>query len=180
MAILTSSTASSPTSSKLIGPGGLLTIPLLSRGSAAGYFFGPSRLSESRFAVPGIGRQPILLILLAQVVASGVVAAALALWQGQVAAISALLGGAIAVVPNAFLAARLLKPSAGTDARSLLRAAWVGEIGKLALTALLFAAVFIAVRPLSVAALFGGFIAAQLMIFGAPLFGGAGQDGTKS
>jgi len=125
------------------------------------------------------GRQPILLILLAQVVTSGVVAAVLALWQGQLAALSALLGGAIAVVPNAFLAARLLSPKANASAESMLRAAWIGEIGKLALTALLFAAVFVAVRPLSVIGLFAGFIAAQLVIFGVPLVGGARQDGKE-
>jgi len=125
------------------------------------------------------GRQPILLILLAQVVTSGAVAAVLALWQGQLPALSALLGGAIAVVPNAFLAARLLSPKANASAESMLRAAWIGEIGKLALTALLFAAVFVAVRPLSVIGLFAGFIAAQLVIFGVPLVGSARQDGKE-
>ena len=125
------------------------------------------------------GRQPILLILLAQVVTSGVVALVLALWQGQLAALSALLGGAIAVIPNAFLAARLLSPRAGVSAEAMLRAAWIGEIGKLVLTALLFAAVFIAVRPLSVISLFAGFVPAQLVIFGVPLIGGARHDGTK-
>ena len=145
----------------------------LSRGSAAGYFFGPCRQSKSRLAVSLIARQPILLILLAQVVASGVVALVLALWQGQLAAFSALLGGAIAVVPNAFLAARLLKPAAGTSARAMLRAAWIGEIGKLVLTALMFALVFATVRPLAVLALFGGFIVAQLMVICVPLAGGA-------
>ena len=39
------------------------------------------------------------------------------------------------------------------------------------LTALLFAAVFIGVRPLSVLALFGGFIAAQFVFFSVPLLG---------
>ena len=125
------------------------------------------------------GRQPILLILLAQAVTSGVVAAVLALWQGQLAALSALLGGAIAVVPNAFLAARLLSPKAGANAEAMLRAAWIGEIGKLVLTALLFAAVFVAVRPLSVIGLFAGFIAAQLVFFGVPLVGGARQIGIE-
>jgi ATP synthase protein I len=149
----------------------------LSRGSAAGYFFGPRRLSDSRFAVSLFGRQPILLILLAQAVTAGVVALMLALWQGQLAAVSALLGGAIAVVPNAFLAARLLKPQAGTSAQAMLKAAWIGEVGKVALTALLFAAVFVAVRPLSAVGLFAGFVAAQLVIFGAPLIDRAGRDG---
>lgn len=126
-----------------------------------------------------VGRQPILLILLAQVVASCLLAGVLALWQGQVVAVSTLLGGAIAVIPNAFLAARLLKPQAGASAQAMLKAAWLGEIGKLVLTGLLFAIVFVAVRPLSALAVFGGFIAAQLVIFGAPLAGGGRSDSTR-
>jgi ATP synthase protein I len=116
------------------------------------------------------------MILLAQAVAGGLVALMLALWQGQLAAVSALLGGAIAVVPNAFLAARLLKPQAGTSAEAMLKAAWIGEVGKVALTALLFAAVFVAVRPLSAAGLFSGFVAAQLVVFGAPFFEGKAKE----
>ena len=124
-----------------------------------------------------LGRQPILLILLAQIAAGALAAGLFGWWQGQLAAMSALLGSAIAVIPNAFLAARLLGRRAGTSAEALLRAAWLGEAGKLALTALLFAAVFIAVRPLSAFGLFGGFIAAQLVVFGIPLIGGGWFDG---
>lgn len=130
--------------------------------------------------MPRLGKQPIIAILLAQVVVSMVLAVVLALWQLRVAAVSALLGGAIAVVPNAFLAARLLSPGSTTSAKALLRAAWFGEIGKLLLTMLLFAIVFAMVRPISALAVFGGFIAAQLMVFGALLIGDApleGKDG---
>jgi len=121
--------------------------------------------------VPRFGIQPIVSILLIQVLVSGILAGALALWLGRTAGVSALLGGAIAVIPNAFLAARLLAPGSGANARALLRAAWFGEIGKLIMTAALFAAVFAAVRPLSALALFGAYIAAQLVIFCAPLLG---------
>jgi ATP synthase protein I len=48
----------------------------------------------------------------------------------------------------------------------LIRAAYTGELGKLALTVLMFGIVFVAVRPLSAGALFAGFIAAQLVTFG--------------
>jgi ATP synthase protein I len=119
---------------------------------------------------------PILLLLLTQVATVLAVAAGLALWQGRLAAMSALLGGAIAVIPNAFLAARLLSPRAGASARALLRAAWLGEVGKLLLTALLFAVVLVTMRPISALGLFGGFIAAQLVIFLAPLLGSGWLD----
>jgi ATP synthase protein I len=115
--------------------------------------------------------QPILLILLVQLAAALAVAAVLALWQGQLVAVSALLGGAIAVIPNAFLAARLLGPRAGSSAKALLRAAWLGEIGKLLLTALLFSVALVTIRPISAFGLFGGYIAAQLVIFSLPLLG---------
>ncbi len=84
---------------------------------------------------------------------------------------SALLGGATAVVPNGFLAARLLQPSRDERASAMMRSAWIGEIGKLLLTALLFGVIFGFVRPLEPLAVFVGFIAAQLVVFGALLIG---------
>jgi ATP synthase protein I len=50
-----------------------------------------------------------------------------------------------------------------------LRAAWIGEFGKVGLTALLFAVIFIALRPIEPLAVFGSFIAAQLVVLGALL-----------
>ena len=95
----------------------------------------------------------------------GVVLAA-SLWGvfGKVAGYSAVLGSLTCVIPNAFLALRLVVPRRDPGAEALLRATWIGEIGKLALTVLLFSLVFSLVRPLSAAALFAGFIASQLMV----------------
>ncbi len=94
----------------------------------------------------------------------GVVLAAV-LWSayGNVAGYSALLGSMTCVVPNAFLALRLVVPRRDPGAAALIRAAWIGEIGKLALTVLLFTLVFTLVTPLLAAALFAGFIATQLV-----------------
>ena len=94
----------------------------------------------------------------------GVVLAAV-LWGlfGHVAGYSALLGSLTCVIPNAFLALRLIAPRRDPGAGALLRAAYIGELGKLGLTVLMFSIVFVLVRPLSAAALFAGFIAAQLM-----------------
>jgi len=96
----------------------------------------------------------------------GVVLAAV-LWGvfGKVVGYSALLGGLICVIPNAFLALRLAVPRSDPGAQALLGAAWIGEIGKLALTVLFFTLVFTLVRPLSAAALFAGFITTQLVVF---------------
>ncbi len=86
------------------------------------------------------------------------------LWTlfGSVAGYSALLGSLVCVLPNAFLGLRLILPR--RDPRAIKQAAWVGEMGKLALTVLLFALVFTSVKPLNVAALFAGFIASQLAV----------------
>ena len=84
---------------------------------------------------------------------------------GKVAGYSAMLGSLAAVIPNAFLGLRLIAPRRDPGAQALIRAAWIGEIGKLALTVLIFTLVFTLVRPLSAAALFAGFIATQLVTF---------------
>ena len=121
--------------------------------------------------------------LLVQTCVSFVVAAVLWVWIGEVAGTSALLGGAAAVVPNGFLAARVLKPNRDTSAKAMMRAAWIGEIGKLLLTTLLFGVIFGFVRPIQPLAVFASFIAAQLVVFGALLVGnggGAQEAMTKS
>jgi ATP synthase protein I len=112
--------------------------------------------------------------LLAQLCVSVVVAVMLWAWMGGVAGASALLGGAAVVIPNGFLAARLLQPSRDESARAIMRAAWVGEVGKLLLTAMLFGMIFGIVRPIEPLAVFAGFIAAQLVVFGALLVGNGG------
>ena len=130
--------------------------------------------AQSRGPVLNDDRRVVLLTLLAQAGISLGLAAVIALWS-QVAASSALLGGMAAVVPNAFLAARLLKPRADS-ARALMRSAWVGEIGKLLLTALLFGLIFALIRPLSAPAVFAGFIGAQAAVWGALLLGGGASN----
>ena len=85
----------------------------------------------------------------------------------KVAAYSAMLGSLICLIPNAFLALRLWAPHRNPGAAALMNAAWIGELGKLALTVLFFSLVFTLVRPLSAAALFAGFIATQFVtLFG--------------
>jgi len=95
------------------------------------------------------------------------VALALIFWgtDGRVSGYSALLGGLTCVIPNAFLALRLVAPRRDPGAGALVRAAYIGELGKLALTVLMFSMVFTLVRPLAAGPLFVGFIAAQLATF---------------
>ncbi len=99
--------------------------------------------------------------------------------DGRVTGYSALLGGLICVIPNAFLALRLAVPRRDPGAGALVRAAYIGELGKLALTALMFGAVFMLVRPLAAGALFAGFIAAQLVTFSGFLVRDKQSEGTR-
>ncbi len=114
-------------------------------------------------------RRFLPLTLLAQVGVGLCLAAVVWLWQGGVAGASVVAGSFVAVIPNTFLAARLL--GARNDARALLRSAWIGELGKLLLTVVLFGVVFAFLRPLSAAAVFAGFIAAQMAVLGSLLVG---------
>ena len=103
-------------------------------------------------------------ILLAQLGAAVVLAAIVWVWLGSDRAVPTLLGGLIGVVPNAFLAARLMSPRAGSSAQKLLQAGWIGEAGKLVIAAVLFAAVFATLKPLHPGFLFAGYIATLLAL----------------
>ncbi len=118
-------------------------------------------------------------ILLAQLGLS--VALAALIWgiYGYVAGYSTLLGGLTCVIPNAFLALRLVVPRRDPGPGALVRAAYIGELGKLALTVLMFGIAFALVRPLAAAALFGGFIAAQLVTFSGFFMRDRSQDEAK-
>jgi len=83
---------------------------------------------------------------------------------GAERAVPTLVGGLIGVVPNAFLAARLMSPRAGASAQSLLRAGWLGEIGKILIAAVLFVAAFKTLKPLHPGFLFAGYIATLLAL----------------
>ncbi len=104
-------------------------------------------------------------VLLAQLGVTVVLGMLFWVIDGQVSGYSVVLGGLTCVIPNAFLALRLAVPRRDPGAGALVRAAYIGELGKLALTVLMFSMVFILVRPLAAGALFVGFIAAQLVTF---------------
>jgi ATP synthase protein I len=112
-----------------------------------------------------LGENVVKKVLLAQTGLTLALAALFWGFNGFVSGYSALLGGLTAIIPNGFLAARLMLPRRDPGAGALLRAAYLGELGKLALTVLMFGAVFALVRPLAGGALFAGFVAAQLATF---------------
>ena len=109
----------------------------------------------------------MLRVIAAQFGLGAAVAAALWIIFGNVAGYSAFLGCLISALPNAFLAARLGVPRREPGAKSLVRAAYIGVLGKLALTVLMFSIVFVTVRPLAALPLLATFAVTAL----APLCG---------
>jgi len=118
-------------------------------------------------------------VLLIQLGLSVVLAALFWGMKGTVSAYSALLGGLTCVIPNAFLALRLVVPRRDPGPGALVRAAYIGETGKLALTVIMFTIVFTLVRPLAAGALFAGFIAAQLVTLSGLLMKDSSQTEDK-
>jgi len=101
-------------------------------------------------------------VYLIQVVLVGLISVVLWLFSGQTAALSSLAAAAIYLIPNVYFASRALKHRNGDSARHVLAQMYVSEIWKMGMTALLFAAVFMLVRPLSPFSLFGTYILLHL------------------
>ena len=114
----------------------------------------------------------MLKVLAVQIGLGTALAAALWGYLGDIAGYSALLGCLASVLPNSFLALRIAVSRRDPGAKSLVRAAYIGEIGKLALTVLLFSIVFVVVRPLAAAPFFAGFVVTTMV----PLLGLLSRD----
>jgi len=76
-------------------------------------------------------------------------------WQS---AYSVLLGGLISIVPNGYLASLAYRFTGARAASDVAGSLYRGEVGKFVLTAVMFALVFVMVKPLSAPALFAAFI----------------------
>lgn len=103
-------------------------------------------------------RLAVFPLLLTQLGVAVMAAVAGWLWKGPVAGYSALLGGMIALVPNVYFAYKAFRYFGARSVRAIVLSFWSGEMGKLILTAALFALVFAGVERLSVAALFVGYV----------------------
>ena len=108
---------------------------------------------------------PVVRVLLLQLGSSVLLAMLFWGFGGRISGFSALLGGLICLIPNAYLALRLTLPRSDRGASGLVQAAYIGELGKIVLTVLLFGVVFSLVRPIDPVALFTGFIATTMVTF---------------
>ncbi len=103
-------------------------------------------------------RTPASPVLLWQLIITLIVALALWFFQGWIASYSGLLGGLVALIPNSYFAYRVYRYSGARSARAIVTELYAGEAGKLILTAVLFIAVWLGVKPLDVVAVFAGYL----------------------
>ncbi len=82
--------------------------------------------------------------------------------QGWTAAYSALLGGLTALIPNVYFTYKAFQYFGARSIAAIVKSFWAGHAGKLILTAVLFALLFLGVKPLNVFTLFIGYIMVQV------------------
>jgi ATP synthase protein I len=114
-------------------------------------------------------RIPVFPVLLTQLVVLLLAAVVLWQWRGTVAGYSGLCGGLIAWLPNVYFARKAFRFSGARAAQAIVRSFYAGEMGKMILTAVLFALTFVVVKPLEAPALFGVFVLALSVGWFAPL-----------
>ena len=105
-------------------------------------------------------------LLLKWQAALAVVLTALALLKGREAAIAMGLGAGIAIAGSLYFALQAFRHAGARQAPQIVRSFYKGEAGKFIITVLLFAAVFVGVRPLQAGWLLTGFILEQLVVWG--------------
>ncbi len=104
-------------------------------------------------------RQVAFPLLLAQLAMTLLLGLTGWLFFSRVVGLSAGLGGLIAWVPNLYFAYKSFRYFGARSVKAIVQSIWSGEMGKLILTAVLFALVFAGVEQVNVAALFVGYVA---------------------
>jgi len=102
-------------------------------------------------------RLAVFPLLRLQLVVALVAAVVMWLWKDPVAGYSTLLGGMIALLPNVYFAYKAFRYFGARSVKAIVQSFWSGAMGKLILTAALFALVFAGVERLNVASLFIGY-----------------------
>lgn len=103
-------------------------------------------------------RLPVFRVLVVQALIGLATAFACGVFFGLVAGYSALLGGLIAWIANLYFTHKAFRYFGARSIKAVVQSLWSGEMGKLILTAALFALVFVGVQPLEPLALFGGYL----------------------
>lgn len=106
---------------------------------------------------------PIYKVIVIQFLTSVVAALGCFLVLDTIAAYSVLLGGLICTLPNGYFARKAFQYRGARYAPQIVKSFYVGEAGKLVMTAVMFALVFAGVRPLNEGAVIAGFVLAMVV-----------------
>ncbi len=116
------------------------------------------REQSKQLTASGSGAQlrkpPLKRVFAAQFLVLLMISAGLYLLLDNTTALSAWFGGLTALLPNIYFAHRAFRFSGARAATLVVRSFYQGEAGKVLLTAILFAGVFILLRPISIEVLF--------------------------
>jgi ATP synthase protein I len=98
-------------------------------------------------------KPPLLRIFVTQFLVLLVISTSM-LMLDKTAALSALVGGSISIVPNMYFARWAFRFSGAKSAARVAQSFYRGEAGKFVLTAVLFASIFMLMRPLNAVVIF--------------------------
>ena len=101
-------------------------------------------------------------VIILQSVVTVLIGLLFCLLQGWQAAYSAWFGGLTALIPNVYFTYKAFQYFGARSIGVIVQSFWAGEMGKLILTAVLFAVLFLGVKPLYVLAVFVGYILVQM------------------
>ncbi len=107
-------------------------------------------------------RQPMFRIIVLQTAMSALIGLFFWLTQGWIAAYSAWFGGMIALIPNVYFTYKAFQYFGARSIGAIVQSFWAGQMGKMILTAVLFAVLFLGVKPLNVLSVFVGYILVQM------------------
>lgn len=119
-------------------------------------------MSGNRRSIAHIKPPPVYLVSVVQVAICLLLAAGFLL-SDKVAAYSALAGGLICALPNMYFVRKAFQYAGARAAMQVVQSFYKGELWKMFLTAVLFALVFVKVKPLNVLVVFIAFIIVHIV-----------------
>lgn len=115
-------------------------------------------------------RRSVFRFIAYQLIAVCLISIISGLFYGSLTAYSFILGAFCSLLPSLYLAIKVFGNRGLRPAQDVVKSFYRGEAGKLVFTAVLVAFVFIVIKPLSVAAFFGGYGISILSHWLSPLF----------
>jgi len=106
---------------------------------------------------------PVHRVIVAQLVATALIAVLFLIFSYVTAAFSIAIGGLVSAIPNCFFAIQAFRYRGARNADKVVKSFMKGEMGKIAITLLLFVLTFTLISGIDEVALIAGFIAAHFV-----------------